>query len=422
MPLDIHPSMAAIHLLQKVIRSAYGAQPLLQDLANRAIDKWRQWNEASGEELFSLSGWARLTDTGRPMDVDIATFETMAKAGLGHTQYFLHSSEDLERAEKNGWGGPRLDQFRRRERGLPLDGVLDANAGMAYADLACKYALSLVEEDGGTKVIFGEGRGEFSEFIRDVSDTSRVTGIITKDGQKHHADFVIVAAGPYTHQIVPELQPFVTATAGNFIFIRVPEHLRDRYRPDVFPTWAWNYSGNSESPGLTGFPIDRHGILKISYRSPKWTNPSQSASSTGNPVSVPAKASEVASTGPPLLPLQETKEFIRENMPELVGAEIVAARMCWYTDSTDLNFVIDRVPGTSNLIIVTAGSGHGFKFLPVLGEYVVDVLEGKSNDYTRLWQWRKPSPEQLARMRTNTTSDERNWHKQALASKEDLKW
>jgi len=64
----------------------------------------------------------------------------------------------------------------------------------------------------------------------------------------------------------------------------------------------------------------------------------------------------------------------------------------------------------------------GFKFLPVLGEYVVDVLEGKSNDYTRLWQWRKPSPEQLARMRTNTTSDERNWHKQALASKEDLKW
>lgn len=64
----------------------------------------------------------------------------------------------------------------------------------------------------------------------------------------------------------------------------------------------------------------------------------------------------------------------------------------------------------------------GFKVPPVLGEYVVDVLEGKSNEYTQLWKWRIPSAEDITRIQTNITPDERNWHKQPLASAENLKW
>ncbi|CAH0002491.1 unnamed protein product [Clonostachys byssicola] len=405
----------------KVIRSAYGPNKPLQDLANRAIGTWKQWNADSGVELFSHSGWARVTDIGRPQDVDIATFNTLKLVGLGDTQYFLNNDEDLKRARQQGWYGPRFDQFNRRERGLPLDGVFDANAGMVQADLACKYALQLAKS-GGATTIFGPGQGEFTEFIRAENEPDRVIGIKTKDGKEHRADYVIVAAGPYTPQIVPELQSFVTATAGNFIFVKVPEHVRHRYEADVFPTWAWNYSGNSESGGLTGFPVDRHGNLKISYRSPKWTNPVASTSQEAL-ISIPVTIEEIASHGgPPLSPLEETKAFIKENLPELVGEEITLAKMCWYTDTVDLQFVMDRVPSTEGLVVVTGGSGHGFKFLPVLGEYVVDVLEGKSNEYTQLWKWRTPSAEDIARIQTNTTSDERNWHKQPLASAENLKW
>ncbi|KAM5372850.1 hypothetical protein ACJZ2D_007307 [Fusarium nematophilum] len=78
------------------------------DLADRAIDKWKQWNKDSGQELFSNSGWARLTDIGRPQDVDLETYETMKKAGLGQTQYSLHSEEDLKRAEGDGENLPEL--------------------------------------------------------------------------------------------------------------------------------------------------------------------------------------------------------------------------------------------------------------------------------------------------------------------------
>ena len=44
-------------------------------------------------------------------------------------------------------------------------------------------------------------------------------------------------------------------------------------------------------------------------------------------------------------------------------------RLCWYTDSLDNSFLIDYVPGYSEtLFVASGGSGHGFKFLPVLGE------------------------------------------------------
>ncbi|UPK94758.1 hypothetical protein LCI18_005693 [Fusarium solani-melongenae] len=402
----------------KVIRSAYGDSAILQDLANRAIDKWKQWNKESGQELFLNAGWARLTDIGRPQDVDIETFKTMSEAGLGHTQYFLHSEQDLKKAEADGWGGARLDQFQRRSRGLALDGVFDSNAGLANADLACKYALGLIEK-GGAETYFGD-KGELSSLIRDDKDAHRVVGIVTKDGQRHFADLVIVAAGPFSPLIVPELKSFMAATAGNFVFIKVPEHLQHRYRADVFPTWAWNYAGSSESGGLTGFPLDRNGMLKISYRSPKWTNPSDTDSEA--PFSAPATAEEVEKQGPPLSPTAETKDFVRENLPDLVGAEITAVKMCWEADTVDLDFVIDRVPETEGLLVVTGGSFHGFKFLPVLGEYVVDVLEGKENKYTQFWRWRTPTKEQKERILQNTLSNERVWAKQKLATPQDLKW
>lgn len=59
--------------------------------------------------------------------------------------------------------------------------------------------------------------------------------------------------------------------------------------------------------------------------------------------------------------------------------------MCWYTDSIDNDFIADYVPGYDDTLFVSSpdegrenvdehryqvasgGSGHGFKFLPVLG-------------------------------------------------------
>lgn len=78
------------------------------------------------------------------------------------------------------------------------------------------------------------------------------------------------------------------------------------------------------------------------------------------------------------------------NFPELVPLGISSTRLCWYTDSIDNSFVVDFVPGRPGLAVCSGGSGHGFKFLPILGREVVKILEGRGSEtaYGRLWQWR----------------------------------
>ncbi|RGP60233.1 l-pipecolate oxidase [Fusarium longipes] len=57
--------------------------------------------------------------------------------------------------------------------------------------------------------------------------------------------------------------------------------------------------------------------------------------------------------------------------------------------ATDLNFRICPYPNTGNLIIATAGSNHGFKFLPVIGKYVADLVEDKLDAGLKdLWKWK----------------------------------
>lgn len=83
------------------------------------------------------------------------------------------------------------------------------------------------------------------------------------------------------------------------------------------------------------------------------------------------------------------KEVIYQAFPELAEIGFTDSRLCWYTDSIDNNFVIDYVPGYSDtLFICTGGSGHGFKFLPVLGRHVKNQIERKRDQFTDIWRWR----------------------------------
>lgn len=55
----------------------------------------------------------------------------------------------------------------------------------------------------------------------------------------------------------------------------------------------------------------------------------------------------------------------------------------------DLNFRICPYPEKKNLFIGTIGSNHGFKFLPVIGKYIADMLEGKlGQEWLDLWAWK----------------------------------
>jgi sarcosine oxidase len=81
---------------------------------------------------------------------------------------------------------------------------------------------------------------------------------------------------------------------------------------------------------------------------------------------------------------KETNELISqvaEYIPAVGDATIAAAKTCLYTNTADENFIIDHLPGYDDDVTIACGfSGHGFKFVSVVGEILADLaMNGKSS-------------------------------------------
>jgi len=68
------------------------------------------------------------------------------------------------------------------------------------------------------------------------------------------------------------------------------------------------------------------------------------------------------------------RRFLRAHLPAVDGP-CRRASVCIYTLSPDRHFVIDLHPDHPNVAIAAGFSGHGFKFAPVVGEVLADLLE-----------------------------------------------
>lgn len=54
------------------------------------------------------------------------------------------------------------------------------------------------------------------------------------------------------------------------------------------------------------------------------------------------------------------------------------------------DFMICPHPESTNLFFATGGSFHAWKFFPILGKYVVEMLEGRlSDELAKTWAWDK---------------------------------
>jgi len=81
---------------------------------------------------------------------------------------------------------------------------------------------------------------------------------------------------------------------------------------------------------------------------------------------------------------EETNELIQQvanYIPAVADASIVVAKTCLYANSEDENFIIDHLPGHDEDVTIACGfSGHGFKFVSVVGEILADLaMNGKTS-------------------------------------------
>ena len=76
--------------------------------------------------------------------------------------------------------------------------------------------------------------------------------------------------------------------------------------------------------------------------------------------------------GPDERIVERTAAWIAERFPG-ADAEPVAVDTCWYTTTPDESFVLER---HGRVVVCSACSGHGFKFAPVVGRRVAELVGG----------------------------------------------
>ena len=69
---------------------------------------------------------------------------------------------------------------------------------------------------------------------------------------------------------------------------------------------------------------------------------------------------------------RETVDRVRHELPTF-DASVVRSEICAWTDSPDDRFLIDRL---GDIVVACGDSGQGFKFLPLFGEVLANLVDG----------------------------------------------
>lgn len=389
--------------INKVFRAQYAEKKHYQDLAFQALEIWQRWDrdlqlvpqdeakKYTGLKLLDLCGMLRLDDIVGWEEK--ASRENFAKEKLSSLRYDINDPEDVHRAKAAGYG-PKIDVALKLKEKIPqLEGAFDSVSGVLYASRCLQYACYLCKSMG-VKFILGGAKGTFKEFLYESKDT--IKGIITEDNKKHYAELVVINCGPWSTKIVPELDGINEATAGNILTCKIPDCRKDlkvKYCSKNFPMFGWKTGHSREHDYLGGlfmFPcMEPEGYMKIIVRQKKYTNPEITAD--GRVVSIP----KTSNSNPPFRYLTkhivgQVEEWLNIFFPDLVDLKWEST-ILWYTDTINNDYIYDFVPNKKNLFVACGGSGHAFKMLPVLGQFLVDKIEGRENFYTKLFAWRNSS-------------------------------
>ncbi len=204
---------------------------------------------------------------------------------------------------------------------------------------------------------FVKAGGEYRVAAVKPPDAAKsLTTLELSDGSAVSAANYVFACGPWLPKVFPRLLgPRIFPTRQEVFFFAPPAG-DARFGPGALPGWADFNSGDIfyGMPDLEsrGFKIanDKHGLAID-----------------------PDRGDRVASPGA----LADARKYMARRFPALANAQLTEERVCQYENSSNGDLLIDRHPTAANVLLVGAGSGHGFKHGPEVGRYAAELVSGK---------------------------------------------
>ncbi|MHC5065058.1 MAG: FAD-dependent oxidoreductase [Planctomycetota bacterium] len=346
-PLPRPNDLAASVDSSRAVRSEYGDDLFYVDLAKQAMEHWREdWNQRWGETLFEEAGMLLASS----QSLEGESFESHCYRSV------CERGEQVERMDSS----TLVRKFPQWSAETWVDGYFNPAAGFARAE----RTLRLLLDDAVAAGVEMHGSCSMAQLI---SSGDQIIGIRSTDAREFHGDAVLLASGAWSPELLPELEPVLRASAQTLVYFKPDDP--SPFAADRFPFWAWDIA----RLGWYGFPASEDGLVKVGHHGP------------GRALPLDQREAD-----PNIEPALRT--FLRATLPALAKAPAAATKVCLYTDSIDGDFWIGPVPGRAGLFVATGGSGHGFKFAPLLGDLIANSVEGVSDPRLERFAWRKPDP------------------------------
>ena len=327
----------------RITRQAIGEGENYMPFIQRSNDIWRELEAISGRELFIESGGLIISPEN-------------AGAGFHVQGDFVELSSAIARKFDIAHELLNADQIIERFPMLmprPQDhGYYEPGAGVLRPERCIATQLDLARQAGAT-----------------IHTNERVTGYearangvtVTTDKSSYTADKVILAAGAWIIDLLPEASRAGIRVCRQLIHWFEAEDLSAFY-PDKLPFVIW--IGDRLEDFWSTFPAPRDGIRGI-----KFVTEQYHTSTHPDAISREVTADESADM------------YHRLTAPRLKGVrdKLIQADVCMYTVTDDDHFVIDRHPASDRVIIASPCSGHGFKHSAAVGETLTQLaLDGGS--------------------------------------------
>ncbi|MPZ58771.1 MAG: N-methyl-L-tryptophan oxidase [Rhizobiales bacterium] len=313
------------HGLTRMIRLSYFEHPSYVPLLRRAYALWHDLEQAVGRSLLHRTGILEIGPAGGPL-----VSSTLAAARLHGLPHEILGAHALM---------TRYPAFQ-----VPTNyvAVLQPDGGFVEAAAAIAAHLALATANGAELRI-----GETIAAIEPRRDGVR----IVTDRGAIDSGTAIVAAGPWATKLLPDAR----------LPLRVTRQVLGWFKPLDAALFA-----NGRCPmflletrhGLHyGIPLAAEPGLKFAKH--------HHAEETVDP---DACDRTVSARDEALI-----RAALAEHLPAANGP-MVAANTCLYTMTPDGDFIIDRLPNAPRVIVTSPCSGHGFKFAPMIGEILCDLV------------------------------------------------
>jgi sarcosine oxidase/L-pipecolate oxidase len=367
----------------RIIRADYSIAAYTA-LAALAQNTWRQ--QGPGE----LGGEGRYSETGLTL---VSNFKDDIKPGTTEGGYVKQSYENVLNLTQAAGEVGAISELKDRAaikacvgagEGSGEWGYINRSSGWADAEESMKWLRAKVEATGRVEFQLGEAESL-------VRSGKKVTGVKLVSGEVKSTDIVVLATGAWTGKLV-DLTGRASATGQVLAYINLTPEEQERY--GKMPTLLNLSTGMFIiTPTKNVLKVARHGY---GYTNPT-TIPNPDGAEKGSiEVSLPRTSYDVGSQDIPSEGQAACRAALREMVPELGDRAFTKTRICWYTDTPEGDFLFDYHPDFEGLFLATGGSGHGFKFLPVIGDKIVQCLERQCPvEFRGRWQWPKEKAQEV---------------------------